>query len=56
MEAQRIRQGERRYTCGSVGARLCTYPKMPLPALGGLGGFCVGGLDRDRPPPSFMFG
>lgn len=31
-----------------------TYPKVPLPGIGGLGGFCVGGVVRDR-PPIFMF-
>lgn len=33
-----------------------TYPIVPFPVMGGLGGFCVGGLVRGRaPPPVFMF-
>jgi len=28
-----------------------TYPSVPLPAIGGLGGFCVGGLVLDNVPP-----
>lgn len=27
-----------------------THPRMAFPAFGGLGGFCVGGFVRDRPP------
>lgn len=34
-----------------------TYPRVPFPDMGGLGGFCVGGLVRGSPPPPpvFMF-
>lgn len=28
-----------------------SYPRVPRPAKGGLGGFCVGGLVLDRVPP-----
>lgn len=28
-----------------------SYPSVPRPASGGLGGFCVGGFVRDRVPP-----
>lgn len=42
-------------TPGSAG----TYPRVPFPDMGGLGGFCVGGLVRGSPPPPpppvFMF-
>ncbi len=31
-----------------------TYPMVPLPGIGGLGGFCVGGVVRRR-LPIFMF-
>lgn len=27
-----------------------TYPMVPFPGIGGLGGFCVGGVVRGRPP------
>ncbi len=34
--------------------RAYTYPIVPLPGIGGLGGFCVGGVVRRR-LPIFMF-
>lgn len=38
------------------GALQFTYPRVPFPVKGGLGGFCVGGLVRGRPPPpAFIF-
>lgn len=30
---------------------IVNYPRVPLPAMGGLGGFCVGGLVLDNVPP-----
>ncbi len=30
---------------------ITSYPRVPRPAKGGLGGFCVGGLVLERVPP-----
>lgn len=41
---------------GVVVPATSTYPMVPFPDMGGLGGFCVGGLVRGRPAaPAFVF-
>jgi len=67
-EGQKLNQ-EATGPSGGLGIRLDppTYPRVPFPDMGGLGGFCVGGFVRGSPPappptppappapPAFMF-
>lgn len=55
---ERHRQTDKHTHTNTHGAELrVTHPKVPFPDMGGLGGFCVGGLVRGGapPPPAFMF-